>query len=92
MGETETAFCFIRSPARIVGESSVLNEVKQTIGGDGIELLAKKQRLVCYTSFRKLDSTIWKGGREVDCTGLENRSAARYRGFESLPFRRNLKR
>ncbi len=27
------------------------------------------------------------GGRVVECTGLENRRAARYRGFESLPVR-----
>ena len=29
----------------------------------------------------------WSGGRVVECTGLENRRAARYRGFESLPDR-----
>ena len=28
-----------------------------------------------------------RGGRVDDCTGLENRRAARYRGFESLPLR-----
>ena len=31
---------------------------------------------------------IWKGGRVVDYSGLENRRAERHRGFESLPFRR----
>ena len=30
---------------------------------------------------------IWKGGRVVDYSGLENRRAERHRGFESLPFR-----
>ena len=29
----------------------------------------------------------WRCGRVVDCVGLENRSAARYRGFESLRLR-----
>ena len=28
-----------------------------------------------------------RGGRVVDCGGLENRCTARYRGFESLPLR-----
>ena len=28
-----------------------------------------------------------RGGRVVECTGLENRRAARYRGFESHPLR-----
>ena len=30
---------------------------------------------------------VWKGGRVVDYSGLENRRAERHRGFESLPFR-----
>ena len=30
----------------------------------------------------------WRGGRVVDCTGLENRRTERYRGFESLSLRR----
>ena len=29
----------------------------------------------------------WRGGRVVDCGGLENRCTARYRGFESLSLR-----
>jgi hypothetical protein len=29
----------------------------------------------------------WKGGRVVDCSGLENRRWATIRGFESHPFR-----
>ena len=28
-----------------------------------------------------------RGGRVVECGGLENRCTARYRGFESLPLR-----
>ena len=30
---------------------------------------------------------IWRDGRVVDCTGLENRRSARARGFESLSLR-----
>ena len=29
----------------------------------------------------------WRGGRVVDCGGLENRCTARYPGFESLSLR-----
>ena len=29
----------------------------------------------------------WRDGRVVDCGGLENRCAARHRGFESLSLR-----
>ena len=35
---------------------------------------------------------VWKGGRVVDYSGLENRRAERHRGFESLPFRGKNKR
>ena len=31
---------------------------------------------------------IRRGGRAVECAGLENRNAARHRGFESHPLRR----
>ena len=31
----------------------------------------------------------WKGGRVVECTGLENRRCASIRGFESHPFRQD---
>ena len=30
----------------------------------------------------------WRGGRVVECTGLENQRTAMYRGFESLPLRK----
>ena len=33
----------------------------------------------------------WRDGRVVDCGGLENRCAARHRGFESLSLRQNRK-
>ena len=39
----------------------------------------------CYTF------VLWRGGRVVDCGGLENRWAARLRGFESLPLRKTTK-
>ena len=32
----------------------------------------------------------WRGGRVVDCGGLENRCTARYPGFESLSLRQRL--
>ena len=34
---------------------------------------------------RSRQSTPWRGGRAVECAGLENRNAARHRGFESHP-------
>ncbi len=33
------------------------------------------------------DEARWRGGRVVDCTGLENRQLVRARGFESPPLR-----
>jgi hypothetical protein len=30
----------------------------------------------------------WRDGRVIDCSGLENRRTARYRGFESLSLRK----
>ena len=33
----------------------------------------------------------WRGGRVVDCGGLENRCAERHPGFESLSLRLRLK-
>ena len=38
--------------------------------------------------FLFLQSTFWRGGRVVECTGLENQRTAMYRGFESLPLRK----
>jgi hypothetical protein len=32
----------------------------------------------------------WRGGRVVDCGGLENRCTARYPGFESLSLRKEI--
>jgi hypothetical protein len=42
---------------------------------------------ICHfcTAFTKARK--WKDGRVIDCTGLENRRTATYRGFESLSFR-----
>jgi hypothetical protein len=44
----------------------------------------KKKCHLC-TAFTKARK--WKDGRVIDCTGLENRRTATYRGFESLSFR-----
>ena len=33
------------------------------------------------------EKKFWRGGRVVDCGGLENRCTARYPGFESLSLR-----
>ena len=38
----------------------------------------------CAMNLRTTHSR-WRGGRVVECAGLENQSAARYRGFESHP-------
>ena len=35
-----------------------------------------------------LKKKFWRGGRVVDCGGLENRCAARHPGFESLSLRK----
>ena len=34
------------------------------------------------------EKKLWRGGRVVDCGGLENRCTARYPGFESLSLRK----
>ena len=49
---------------------------------------------MCYlcTALREkrfLKRKFWRGGRVVDCGGLENRCAARHPGFESLSLRGN---
>ena len=36
---------------------------------------------------KELRKKFWRGGRVVDCGGLENRCTARYPGFESLSLR-----
>ena len=35
------------------------------------------------------EDCIWRGGRVVECGGLENRCAFGYREFESPPLRQN---
>ena len=37
------------------------------------------------------EKKFWRGGRVVDCGGLENRCTARYPGFESLSLRKSRK-
>ena len=36
------------------------------------------------------EKKFWRGGRVVDCGGLENRCTARYPGFESLSLRKKI--
>ena len=36
---------------------------------------------------KEMKKKFWRGGRVVDCGGLENRCTARYPGFESLSLR-----
>src|SRR5438552_11072759 len=52
---------------------------------------AATTRLVCSTSaswHNSRDRTFsWRGGRAVECAGLENRKAERPREFESHPLR-----
>ena len=53
----------------------------------GIFANSEKSRTFASLSKTKLLKEVWKGGRVVDYSGLENRRAERHRGFESLPFR-----
>ena len=49
---------------------------------------SKKSRTFASLSKTKPSyKEVWKGGRVVDYSGLENRRAERHRGFESLPLR-----
>ena len=50
-----------------------------------MEYLQTQKKVVPLHRFRLKE--VWKGGRVVDYSGLENRRAERHRGFESLPFR-----
>ena len=54
-----------------------------------MKYLQTQKKVVPLHRFRKqsLLKEVWKGGRVVDYSGLENRRAERHRGFESLPFR-----
>ena len=48
----------------------------------------KKKPYLCIALENKaLLKEFWRGGRVVDCGGLENRCTARYPGFESLSLR-----
>ena len=53
----------------------------------------KKKRYLCTALREKhfLKKKFWRGGRVVDCGGLENRCAARHPGFESLSLRETSK-
>ena len=41
----------------------------------------------CHARVPARRGKLWRGGRAVDCTGLENRQAERPREFESHPLR-----
>ncbi len=53
--------------------------------------LVVTEKAVSLHRLKKKD-TLWRDGRVIDCSGLENRRTARYRGFESLSLRKNKKR
>ena len=55
------------------------------------QMLAYYKILRTFASLLKgstLTKEFWRGGRVVDCGGLENRCTARYPGFESLSLRK----
>lgn len=59
------------------------------------EKFASSEKSRTFASLSKTKPSykeVWKGGRVVDYSGLENRRAERHRGFESLPFRGKNKR
>ena len=43
-----------------------------------------------FTASTAISNTLWRDGRVVECTGLENRRTERYRGFESLSLRQRV--
>ena len=47
----------------------------------------KKRTFASLSKTKPSYKGVWKGGRVVDYSGLENRRAERHRGFESLPLR-----
>ena len=56
------------------------------------QMLAYYKILRTFASLLKgstLTKEFWRGGRVVDCGGLENRCTARYPGFESHLLDRN---
>ena len=54
---------------------------------DSVGLTGKLQ-VQCGSTGKNRDSTsLRRGGRAADCTGLENRHGESHRGFESLPLR-----
>ena len=48
----------------------------------------KKPYLCIAFEKESLLKRVWRGGRVVDCGGLENRCTERYPGFESLSLRK----
>ena len=54
-----------------------------------LRLVSNRSHRMQYHSWSRLRTADHsrRGGRVVDCSGLENRRTARFRGFESLPLR-----
>ena len=51
--------------------------------------LAISKTLRIFAPVKTAIQHLRRDGRVVECTGLENRRTARYRGFESLSLRQN---
>ena len=57
-------------------------------------MLAEIKMICTFAALLEESTTekeFWRGGRVVDCGGLENRCTERYPGFESLSLRKNNK-
>ncbi len=47
----------------------------------------KSSTFASHLRNKRTSKEVWRGGRVVDCNGLENRRTERYPGFESLSLR-----
>ena len=52
----------------------------------------KSSTFASHLRNKRTSKEVWRDGRVVECTGLENRRTARYRGFESLSLRHEIGR
>lgn len=75
-----------RAPALDTAARSIhVNEPATSERQDACILLQVTDIILCFPF-----APLWKGGREVECAGLEIRyTGFPYRGFESHPFRQN---
>ena len=63
---------------------------KRCLFAEKIKFLENKfgdKKIIPTFAIPKQTRRTWRGGRVVDCGGLENRWSERIRGFESLPLR-----